>query len=93
MIGIQIDFDIELLLKDADKKLSESQKNELCKIRQGEKTCRYIMLGPQGYVCMKNTKIKKSIDNLCNDGQMIAIGDNCGGLGECYNAISKKVKE
>lgn len=53
--------------------------NDICKKNQDEKTCKYIMLGNNGFVCVKNTEAKAFIDNLKNLGKIKANGDNCQG--------------
>jgi CTP-dependent riboflavin kinase len=82
MFGIQINKSIEDLLRDQDRKIPQDHLKEVCKIRKGEKACRYIMLGEKGFMCAKRTKIKDAIDIMCAKGQMTAKGNNCKGLGE-----------
>ena len=82
MIGLNIDKILKDVLDNRSLKIDTNHFNNICKIRQGEKTCRYIILGPQGFVCSKNTQLKQAIDQQCNKNQMTAKGDNCDGLGE-----------
>ena len=98
MLGIQIDQELKSLMNSPARKIDFDTLQKVCKIRKGEKGCRYIMFGPQGYVCMKHTKIKKAIDSLCSQEKMTAKGDNCDGLGEDPNGVSEeeyseKIKE
>ena len=90
MIGLQIDKSIELLMGEVSRKIDNTILKTVCNIRQSEKACRYIMLGSQGFVCMKHTKIRQAIDSLCDKDQMTAKGDNCHGLGETLNAYSEE---
>ena len=82
MIGLRIDKMLEDVLNNDALKIDIKHLDNICKLRQGENTCRYILLMPIGYVCIKNTKLKQAIDQQCNKNQMTAKGDNCDGLGE-----------
>ena len=82
MIGIQQDLNLDAYIKDKTLNIDKNHLQNMCKKNQGEKTCRYIMLSNNGYVCVKNTAMKKSIDILCDKEQMTARGDNCDGLGD-----------
>lgn len=58
---------------------------KVCNIGKSDKTCRYLCLTMNGYVCSKNTPIKESIDkqvmlSFNGKGKFTAIGDNCEGL-------------
>lgn len=51
---------------------------DLCKVGQGEKCCRYIVMGSKGFECMKiDPDMKKVLDARVNS--MGAKGDNCEG--------------
>lgn len=55
-----------------------------CHLNLGEKQCRYLskIEGKNEYVCLKNTKNKKIIDNMVKETKKsnMPIGDNCHGL-------------
>jgi len=55
-----------------------SQLKEVCKIGQGNDTCRYVVIGADGFHCTKLTSIKSTIDKRVN--KMTAKGDNCNGI-------------
>lgn len=61
-----------------------------CKLQYGTQTCRYIVLGEAGFVCMKGTELQPSIDNLVMKKQMVARGDNCPGVNKVDNATRKE---
>ncbi len=53
---------------------------EVCKIGQGAKCCRYIVVcGRDGITCAKNIDMKKALDRRVEAGQFTAIADNCEG--------------
>ena len=60
--------------------ISDDNLKNTCLIKVGSKTCRYIMLGSNGFVCVKHTPMKQLLDELVEKGQMTSIGDNCAGL-------------
>jgi len=90
MIGMDIDKEMMQFLSDVSRKINKDNLISVCKIRQCEKTCRYIMLGPIGSVCVKNTPLKKAIDEMNINKQMKAKGDNCDGLGVCPHDIKEE---
>jgi hypothetical protein len=50
----------------------------ICKPGQMEKTCRYLLIGMEGWECGKmNPQIKKMLDERVT--KMSAQGDNCDG--------------
>lgn len=53
---------------------------EVCKIGQGEATCRYIVCSVDGFGCAKNTNIKRVLDIRVEENAMTAKGDNCPGI-------------
>ena len=77
-----IDFknEFDKYLNDENRKISEEQLNNICRIYQKEKTCRYIFLSSIGHVCIKRTSLKKEIDRLADNGKMTGNSDNCVGL-------------
>ena len=69
-------------LLDEKRKISKTHLYNVCRYKQGENTCRYISLTPQGYVCVKNSPMKKMLDERVKEDKMKAKGDNCEGLGK-----------
>ena len=67
-------------LLDYEIHITPERSKDICLIRQGEKTCRYIMFGKKGFACMKNTPIANMLDGFAKDNSIIAKSDNCGGL-------------
>lgn len=58
--------------------IPDKRLNEICKIGQQEKCCRYIIADPEeGVVCGKTRPIKVVIDSRADS--MTAKGDNCEG--------------
>lgn len=54
---------------------------KVCKIGQGEKTCRYLVISSgKGFECSKASSLRQTIDRRFAGGTMNAKGDNCGGL-------------
>lgn len=57
---------------------------QTCCLNCGNKQCRYLskIEGKDEYVCLKNTKSKKIIDNMVKETKKnnLPIGDNCSGL-------------
>ena len=51
----------------------------VCKIGQDYDCCRYLVVGPKGFECTKNTELKKLLDSRVEAKIIIARGDNCEG--------------
>ncbi len=66
-------------LTDEKRKIPKEYLDSVCKIYHKYETCRYIFLSPIGYVCMKNSPMKKELDRLSNSKQMVSRADNCKG--------------
>ena len=79
-----VDFKDELndYLLDENRKITKAHLESVCKIYQKDKTCKYISLSVNGYVCMKKSPMKDKLDELSKEKKMIAQSDNCEGLGE-----------
>jgi len=77
-----IDFgeDLNNYLTDEKRKISQEHLYSVCKIKRQHETCKYIFLSPLGYMCMKNTPVRKEIDRLAKTGQMTSRSDNCDGI-------------
>jgi hypothetical protein len=70
----------EILEADMDKNLPRQVAN-VCKIGQGEKCCRYLIVGGQGFECAKvQEPMKALIDKRVAEGSFRAKGDNCEGV-------------
>jgi len=69
-------------LFDEDRKITKDYLHSICRYKKGKQTCKYICLSVKGYVCIKKTPMKKTLDQRCKEGKMSAQGDNCGGLGK-----------
>lgn len=52
---------------------------DTCKVGQGEKCCRYVVVGEHGIVCCKGSNLGHAIDVRVKEGKMVAKGDNCPG--------------
>ena len=79
-----VDFNNQLVeyLLDEKRKIPKAHLNSVCKIEQGEETCRYIALSQIGHVCMKKSPAKEKLDDLVKEDKMKARSDNCEGLGD-----------
>jgi len=75
---------------DDEKKISNDKLKNICKLQYGTQTCRYIVLGVAGFVCMKGTELQQSLDNLATKKQMVARGDNCPGWKKVDDAKKKE---
>ena len=74
-------------------KISEIHLKQVCKIGQGNKCCRYLVVGSQGFECVKHTAIKDLLDSRVEDKLMVAQGDNCAGWGRGRNDRYEEVVE
>ncbi len=68
---------------------------KVCNIGCGKNTCRYLGLTVNGYVCVKNTPLRDSIDKqveLANQGKckFTAQGNNCEGFGTIDETQNKE---
>ncbi|PLX24682.1 hypothetical protein C0580_04540 [Candidatus Parcubacteria bacterium] len=53
---------------------------EVCKLGQmGAHVCSYLVITDGQIACAKGTRIQQVIDSRREDGNMIAMGDNCEG--------------
>ena len=69
-------------LLDKERKIPKAHLNSVCKIYNKNSTCRYIFLSPEGFVCVKKSPLKKTMDAMSQDKKIVAQGDNCEGLGK-----------
>lgn len=51
-----------------------------CQPGNGDKTCRYLILGAEGFKCAKFSGLRQILDERVKKGTMYAKGDNCGGI-------------
>lgn len=80
MQAIDIQGEMAEFFFDPKRKIPRAHLDLVC--QKGKKgACRYIALVPTGYVCMKHTPMKNPIDEQISQGNMLAKGDNCEGLG------------
>lgn len=58
--------------------IDENRLSDVCKYRQGEKCCKYIVFfeRPGNFFCVKKTELKEKIDAHSLNSK----GDNCQGL-------------
>ena len=59
---------------------TEEHVKKVCKIEQGEETCRYLTMSPDGWNCAKSGSLRRAIDERIEKGTMNAKGDNCEGI-------------
>lgn len=70
-------------LTDSSLKIVGSHLSRVCRISQGEFTCRYITRTRFGFICVKNTTLKPFIDIEVNTNpKWRAKGNNCDGFHE-----------
>ena len=81
MQAIDLNGDLNEYLFDEQRKINKAHLKSVCKFKHGDKTCRYICLCVNGYVCVKKTKMKNALDENVKKNKMSAKGDNCEGLG------------
>lgn len=54
----------------------------VCKFGQGASCCKYLVMGKDGFKCMKSSPVNKEhIDSVWNETK-ISQGDNCEGREE-----------
>jgi len=71
-------------------KINKDHLIAICKLSCGKDTCRYLGLTGDGWVCLKLTEMRATID--ARKDQMAAQGNNCDGVGEVEEEISDKEK-
>ena len=81
---IDLKEEFDEYLNDENRKIDKDHLETVCKIYKQQNTCRYIFLSSIGYICMKNSPMKKELDRLANNKKMSGISDNCRGLGENF---------
>lgn len=64
----------------------------ICKIGEGEKCCKYLVMGTEGFECMKADKeSKKIVDDNWAVTSHVSQGDNCTGV-KNFNILNKKLE-
>ena len=81
MQAVDLQGRVSEFIFDESRKITKAHLNSVCKIHQGEASCRYISLGLRGFVCAKHTSMKPVLDSFVSESKMCAKGDNCEGLG------------
>ena len=71
------------IFKNNSRKITKEKLANICLMNNDDKTCRYIMMGEDGYVCVKNSKLQQFIDRRVSEDKMIAKGNNCEGIQDC----------
>lgn len=85
MKGVDFQNNLNDYLMDGDRKITKAHLNTVCKPEHGADTCKYLFLSPIGFVCMKKSPAKKSLDLMAKEKKMTAQSDNCEGLGSDSN--------
>lgn len=75
---------------DPDRKIPSAHAKNVCLLERKPEACRYASLLHFGFVCMKKSPLKNTLDQLVKDEKMIRRGDNCEGLGEIGKNNEKK---
>jgi hypothetical protein len=65
----------------------------VCKIGQGAECCRYLGAGASGFCCMKNTSVKKLLDQRAALKTMAAQADNCDGMDPDVDLVTVDIPE
>jgi len=68
------------IFTDKERRIDSKILDEVCKIDHGNETCRYIVSGRDGFVCVKGSELHSFIDGKVEKGDMFAQGDNCDGM-------------
>jgi hypothetical protein len=71
---------VSLDIIDKGKSIPDAHLISICKVNKKNLTCRYIGMNHNGFVCMKHTVLKSSLDQMVIDKTIIAEGDNCNGI-------------
>lgn len=93
MKAIELNKKLCNILSDKNRTINEDTLKSICKIGEGQNTCRYIMRSKDDYVCVKNSIVQVSIDERVEKGGMVARGNNCSGLIHQEVTINGKEKE
>ena len=69
-----------MLVLKHEKTMNNHIVKNVCKIGQREKCCKYLVMSPDGFECMKVSESnKKVIDDAWAKDEHVAQGDNCDG--------------
>ena len=58
----------------------EQYVKEVCRLGQGEETCRYLAFGSEEWSCCKDTSMGRHIDERVENDDFGSRGDNCEGM-------------
>lgn len=61
---------------------------ETCKLGQGSDCCAYLVMGTEGFECVKGTTLAYQIELNLAEGSWNAKGDNCAGLSDVLKHAS-----
>lgn len=74
--------------------LSWEHVKTVCRLGAGGKTCRYLGINYEGWVCLKHTPAAGYIDRRVDQGTFWATGDRCDGICPgCGEALSRSKGE
>ena len=59
--------------------IDEKHLKDVCKAKQGEESCAFLVLGLNGWECAKFTNFEDMIRERIAEGTMRSKGDNCEG--------------
>jgi hypothetical protein len=61
-------------------RVTDEQRDSVCRIGQGAACCRYLTVGVHGFECEKHSDLRSLLDARVAQGDMVAQGDNCEGI-------------
>ena len=61
---------------------------ETCKIGQGNDCCAYLVMGTEGFECVKGTTLAYQVELYLASGEWTSQGDNCAGLSDVLKHAS-----
>lgn len=72
-------FAKQIIVPTIHKNKMNTHVKNVCKIGQGNICCRYLIIGINGFECVKNTDMKAYLDARAAMETMVARADNCKG--------------
>lgn len=79
MIHVDINNEYSDVLTDINRNIPDAHLRQVCYYGD-KKACRYICLGPMGFVCVKKSLLQDIVDTQVSNGNIKANRDNCEGL-------------
>lgn len=67
------------IIIDPKRKIPDAHLRQVCHYGE-QNACRYLCLGPNGFVCVKASVLKDIVDHNVLKGNIKANSDNCEGL-------------